>query len=60
LFARTTGARSAAGSAAKATRARELGYHNVIDISAESIGDGVRRITNGAGADVVIESLGGA
>lgn len=51
---------STAGSSAKARRARELGYDNVIDLSAEGIGDGVRRITNGTGADIVIESLGGA
>lgn len=50
---------STAGSATKAGRARELGYDNVIDLSAESIGDGVRRITDGKGADIVIESLGG-
>jgi NADPH:quinone reductase len=51
---------STAGSAEKARRARELGYDNVIDLTAESIGEGVRRITDGNGADVVIESLGGA
>lgn len=51
---------STAGSAAKASRAREFGYDNVIDLTSESIGDGVRRITGGKGADVVIESLGGA
>jgi NADPH:quinone reductase-like Zn-dependent oxidoreductase len=50
---------STAGSAGKASRARELGYDNVIDLTAESIGDGVWRITSGKGADVVIESLGG-
>lgn len=50
---------STAGSAAKASRAHEFGYDNVIDLTAESIGDGVRRITGGKGADVVIESLGG-
>jgi NADPH:quinone reductase len=51
---------STAGNARKAGRARELGYDNVIDITAESIGDGVRRITHGKGVDIVIESLGGA
>jgi len=51
---------STGGSAEKARRARELGYDNVIDLTAESIGEGVRRITDGNGADVVIESLGGA
>ncbi|WP_211296140.1 quinone oxidoreductase family protein [Mycobacterium aquaticum] len=51
---------STAGSAEKARRAAERGYDNVIDLSGEGIGDGVRRITGGTGVDVVIESLGGA
>jgi NADPH:quinone reductase len=50
---------STAGGTAKATRAREYGYADIIDLSAETIGDGVRRITNGKGVDIVIESLGG-
>jgi NADPH:quinone reductase len=50
---------STAGSAAKATQARDRGYAGVIDLSAENIGDGVRRITDGNGVDIVIESLGG-
>jgi NADPH2:quinone reductase len=49
-----------AGSATKAVQARDLGYDNVIDLSAESVTDGVRRITGGKGADIVIESLGGS
>src|SRR5882762_5898277 len=36
---------STAGSAAKAARARELGFENVIDLSAEGLAEGVRRIT---------------
>lgn len=51
---------STAGSAVKAARARELGYDNVIDLTTESIGDGVQRITDGKGVDIAIESLGGA
>jgi NADPH:quinone reductase len=50
---------STAGSAAKAARARELGFENVIDLSAEGLAEGVRRITAGKGADIVIESIGG-
>src|SRR5277367_2403330 len=38
---------STAGSAAKATRARELGFEDVVDLSAEGLADGVRRITAG-------------
>jgi NADPH:quinone reductase-like Zn-dependent oxidoreductase len=51
---------STAGSAAKADRARELGFDNVIDLSAEGLAQGVRRITDGKGVDIVIESIGGA
>jgi NADPH:quinone reductase len=51
---------STAGSASKAARARELGFDDVIDLSAEGLADGVRRITAGRGADVVIESIGGS
>jgi NADPH:quinone reductase len=50
---------STAGGAAKAARARELGFENVIDLSAEGLADGVRRITAGRGVDIVIESIGG-
>ena len=51
---------STAGSAAKAARARELGFEDVIDLTAEGLADGVRRITAGKGVDIVIESIGGA
>jgi NADPH:quinone reductase-like Zn-dependent oxidoreductase len=51
---------STAGSPQKAARARELGFQDVIDLSAEGLADGVRRITAGRGADVVIESIGGS
>jgi NADPH:quinone reductase len=50
---------STAGSAAKATRARELGFEDVIDLSTEGLAEGVRRITAGKGVDIVIESIGG-
>src|SRR5882724_8295896 len=50
---------STAGSAAKAARARELGFEDVIDLTAEGLADGVRRITAGKGIDIVIESIGG-
>jgi NADPH2:quinone reductase len=51
---------STAGSAAKATKARELGFEDVIDLTGEGLTDGVRRITAGSGVDIVIESIGGA
>jgi NADPH:quinone reductase-like Zn-dependent oxidoreductase len=50
---------STAGSASKAARARELGLDDVVDLSAEGLADGVRRITADKGVDVVIESIGG-
>lgn len=50
---------STAGSKAKAEQARALGLENVIDLSAETLVDGVRRLTNGAGVDVVIDAIGG-
>ena len=51
---------STAGSAAKAAKARELGFDDVIDLTTEGIADGVRRITAGRGVDIVIDSIGGA
>jgi NADPH:quinone reductase-like Zn-dependent oxidoreductase len=50
---------STVGSAAKAARARELGFEDVIDLTTEGLADGVRRITAGSGIDIVIESIGG-
>jgi NADPH2:quinone reductase len=50
---------STAGSAAKAARARGLGFNDVIDLTTENLADGVRRITAGKGVDIVIESIGG-
>ena len=50
---------STAGSAAKAARARELGFEDVIDLTSEGLADGVRRITAGKGVDIAIESIGG-
>lgn len=49
-----------AGATAKAEKARALGYDKVIDLSCESIYDGVMRLTNGAGVDVAIDILGGS
>jgi NADPH:quinone reductase len=51
---------STAGSAAKAARACELGFEDVIDLSAEGLAEGVRRITAGKGVDIVIDGIGGA
>jgi NADPH2:quinone reductase len=48
-----------AGSAEKARRALELGYQDVIDLSARNLRDGVQQITGGAGIDLVVDVLGG-
>ncbi|TMA87844.1 MAG: zinc-binding alcohol dehydrogenase family protein [Deltaproteobacteria bacterium] len=50
---------STAGSAAKAIRARELGFEDVIDLTSEGLAGGVRRMTAGRGVDIVIDSVGG-
>ena len=50
---------STVGNAAKAAKARELGFEDVIDLSADGLAVGVRRITAGKGVDIVIESIGG-
>src|SRR6202035_4842362 len=44
---------------AKAQQARDLGFDEVIDLSEEKLSDGVRRITGGYGADIVIDAIGG-
>lgn len=48
-----------AGSAAKAEKARALGYTRVIDLTQESLLEGVKRLTGGAGVDVALDILGG-
>jgi NADPH2:quinone reductase len=61
-LARAHGARkviSTAGSSAKAAKARELGFEDVVDLSTEGLAAGVRRMTAGTGVDIVIEGIGG-
>jgi NADPH2:quinone reductase len=61
-LARALGAKHALSSTtnhAKAEQAKELGFNEVIDTSLEKLGDGVRRITSGYGADIVIDGVGG-
>jgi NADPH2:quinone reductase len=50
---------STAGSAAKAATARGLGFEDVVDLTAEGLAEGVRRITAGRGVDIVVDSIGG-
>lgn len=48
-----------AGSSAKAEKALSLGFKNIVDLSKESISEGVLRLTEGRGVDIVIDSVGG-
>ena len=61
-LARALGAKHAISSTtnhAKAAQAKALGFNEVIDTSLEKLGDGVRRITDGYGADIVVDGIGG-
>ena len=61
-LARALGAKHAMSSTtnhAKAEQAKALGFSEVIDTSIERLADGVRRITGGYGADIVIDGIGG-
>jgi NADPH2:quinone reductase len=61
-LARALGAKHAISSTtnhAKAEQAKALGFNEVIDTSVEKLPDGVRRITGGYGADIVIDGIGG-
>jgi NADPH:quinone reductase-like Zn-dependent oxidoreductase len=50
---------STASTTAKADLARADGYEHVIDLSKESLKDGVLRITNGKGVDAVVDGVSG-
>src|ERR1700720_1636336 len=43
----------------KAGQAQTLGFDEVIHLSVDKLSDGVRRITEGYGADIVIDAMGG-
>src|SRR6202453_1716847 len=61
-LARALGAKHAVSSTtnhAKAGQAKALGFNEVIDTSEEKLADGVRRITGGYGADIIIDGIGG-
>jgi NADPH2:quinone reductase len=61
-LARALGAKHAISSTtnhAKAEQAKALGFNEVIDTSVEKLADGVRRITDGYGADIVVDGIGG-
>jgi NADPH2:quinone reductase len=50
---------STASTTAKAEQARADGYEHVIDLSRESLKDGVLRITGGKGVDAVVDGVSG-
>src|SRR6266852_4482353 len=61
-LARAQGAKHAISTTtnhAKAEQAGALGFNEIVDLSVEKFGDGVRRITEGYGADIVIDGIGG-
>ena len=61
-LARALGAKHAISSTtnhAKAEQAKALGFGEIIDTSLEKLADGVRRITDGYGADIIIDGIGG-
>jgi NADPH2:quinone reductase len=61
-LARALGAKHAISSTTnpkKAEQAKALGFDEVIDLSGETVGAGVRRISDGYGADIVIDAIGG-
>src|SRR5438046_5571626 len=61
-LARALGAKPAMSSTtnhAKAEQAKALGFNEVVDTYSEKLGDGVRRITSGYGADIVVDGIGG-
>ena len=61
-MARALGARHAIStttSHAKAAQAKKLGFSEVVDLSAEGLAEGVRRLTDGYGADIIVDSIGG-
>src|SRR6202167_3375390 len=61
-LARALGAKHAISSTtshAKAEQAKALGFNEVIDTSVEELTDGVRRITDNYGADIIIDGIGG-
>jgi NADPH:quinone reductase len=61
-LARALGAKHAIStttSHAKAEQAKERGFSEVIDLSEEGLAEGVRRLTGGYGADIVVDAIGG-
>ena len=61
-MAKALGARHAIStttSHAKAAEARKQDFSEIVDLSAEGLVEGVRRLTDGYGADIVVDGVGG-
>ena len=58
-LARASGAKHAVSSTTNHAKAEQAKALEVIDLSRETLKDGVRRITGGYGADVVLDAIGG-
>ena len=61
-LARALGAKHAIStttSHSKAEHAKEQGFSEVIDLSEEGLAEGVRRLTDDYGADIVVDAIGG-
>jgi NADPH2:quinone reductase len=50
---------STAGSTAKADMAAQAGYTGVIDLSKQTIGDGLRAANGGENVDIIVDTIGG-
>ena len=50
---------SSTTSRTKAGQAKAFGFDEVVDLSSETLSDGVRRITGGNGVDIAIDAIGG-
>jgi NADPH2:quinone reductase len=51
---------TSAGSSVKARHAGEMGHKDVVDLSQETLSEGVMRLTGGKGVEVALDSIGGA
>jgi NADPH2:quinone reductase len=50
---------TSAGRTEKVDQARALGYDDIIDLTKESLSEGVMRLTDGKGVEVALDSIGG-
>lgn len=61
-LARAMGAKHAISTTtnpAKAKQAQQLGFNEIVDLSKEGLTEGIHRLTDGYGVDIVIDGIGG-